>query len=71
MAQLCCPPCRLRFKGSAAASLTACPHCGEPPTVVRAAEAMGFQLSMRDHHLSDALLLAVAAAKRDPLDTSS
>jgi hypothetical protein len=66
MTQLCCPRCRLRFTGAAGASLTACPRCGEPPEeMARAAQALGFQLVVQDHRLPDALLVAVAAAKRD------
>jgi anaerobic ribonucleoside-triphosphate reductase len=66
MTQVCCPRCRLRFTGSAAASLTACPRCGEPPEeVARAERAIGYQLVVREHHLPDELLRAVAAAKRN------
>ena len=66
MTQVCCPRCRLRFDGAAARSLTACPQCGEPlDRMAHALEVLGFQLYAREHHLPDALLRAVAAAKRD------
>jgi hypothetical protein len=66
MTQVCCPRCQLRFTGELAASLTVCPQCGEPPQRVdHAAQVMGFRLHSGRHQLPDALLAAVAAAKRD------
>jgi hypothetical protein len=37
--------------------------------MARAEQAIGFQLLSRDHHLPDALLRAVAAAKQDARET--
>jgi hypothetical protein len=66
MTQVCCPRCQLRFPGASAASLTACPQCGEPPLrLARADQVLGFQLHSPSHRLPDALVRAVAAAKRD------
>jgi hypothetical protein len=72
MTQVCCPRCRLRFTGTAAASLEGCPQCGESPnTMIPAEELLGFQLYAPDQHPPNALLRAVAAARRDPRETPS
>jgi hypothetical protein len=41
----CCPRCRLRFTPVAAACITACPECGDPPLRVASVErTLGFRL---------------------------
>jgi hypothetical protein len=44
MTHLCCPSCRLRFTPAAAAYLTVCPQCGEPPFAAAAEGTVGFRL---------------------------
>jgi hypothetical protein len=45
MTYACCAGCRLRFSPAAAAFLTACPVCGEPPQPLGAlAGAVGYRL---------------------------
>jgi hypothetical protein len=68
MTQACCPSCGLRFTGAAAARLTACPECGEPPQLVPSAEhVLGFRL-WADAGRSDlpAVAVAIATAIHDP-----
>jgi hypothetical protein len=72
MTQVCCPRCQLRFPGASAVSLTACPQCGEPPErLARADQVLGFQLYSHRHGLPDALVRAVADAKRNRDKTPS
>jgi hypothetical protein len=43
--QLCCPRCRLRFTPAAAAYISACPECGDPPqTIANRRWTSGFRL---------------------------
>jgi hypothetical protein len=66
MTHVCCPSCRLRFTRAAAASLLACPACGEPPQQVLSAEdALGFRLVAADDH-SDTPPVALAVALSIP-----
>jgi hypothetical protein len=45
MTNLCCPRCRLRFTPAAAAYITACPECGDPPQANASRErTLGFRL---------------------------
>lgn len=45
MTHVCCPSCRLRFTRASVAHLVTCPHCGEPPHVVRSATSLlGYRL---------------------------
>lgn len=45
MTHLCCPNCRLRFAPAAAASITACPECGDLPQPATSLErTVGFRL---------------------------
>jgi hypothetical protein len=45
MTNACCASCRIRFTPAAAAYLTACPVCGEPPQLLAGpAEALGYRL---------------------------
>jgi hypothetical protein len=70
MTQVCCPRCRLRFIGTAVASLEACPQCGESPhRQITAEQALGFQLFAPEQHPPNALLRAIAEARRDPRET--
>lgn len=68
MTRACCPSCGLRFTVAAAAHLTACPECGEPPQLVPSAEhVLGFRLCA-DAGLAEApaIAVAVATAIHDP-----
>jgi len=45
MNHACCASCRIRFTAAAAAYLTACPICGEPPQPLdQLAGAVGYRL---------------------------
>ena len=73
MTQVSCPSCRLRFTRAAAASIVACPKCGEPPQLIlSAAETIGFRLVAQDD-LPDAwpAVVAVAMPLRGPRATPS
>jgi hypothetical protein len=49
MTQICCPDCRLRFTGAAAAYLAACPQCAELLQPIPSAEAIiGFRRFSHD-----------------------
>jgi hypothetical protein len=66
MTHTCCPPCRLRFEGAAAAHLVTCPHCGGLPTRLPDARGvLGFRLSRVD--VLSAPPMASAAALTRPL----
>jgi hypothetical protein len=60
MTHSCCPSCRLRFTRAAAASLEACPRCGERPiSVDNAEQIIGFRL-VAAPDLVEPVALAVA-----------
>lgn len=62
MTRACCPPCRLRFAPAVAASLLACPQCGdELHAAASATEVIGFRL-MEQHDVLNAQVLAEALA---------
>ena len=66
MTRACCPICRLRFEGAAAAHLINCPEFRAPLQVtVAARDAMGYQLHGGWDSLSE-LPIALAAALLDP-----
>ena len=66
MTRACCPSCRLRFEGAAAAHLTNCPECGAPlQAPVAARDAIGYQLHGGWDSLSE-LPIALEAALLDP-----
>ena len=66
MTQVCCPGCRLRFTGAAAAYLVACPQCGELLQPIPSAEAIiGFR-RFADDEFPDAVPEAVAIALPSP-----
>jgi hypothetical protein len=45
MTHVCCPHCRLRFTPAAAAYITGCPECGDPPLPTASLEGtFGFRL---------------------------
>jgi hypothetical protein len=72
MTHVCCPSCRLRFNRAAAATLTACPQCGEPPHAVFSAElALGLRLYVHDDRAevdapSETIAVALEAALTTP-----
>lgn len=66
MTQVCCPGCRLRFTGAAAAYLVACPQCGELLEPVPSSEGIvGFRRFSPDE-LIDVLPDAVTVALPSP-----
>ena len=66
MTHVCCTSCRIRFTPAAAAHLTACPACGNPPQPLASlAEAVGYRL-FRLQDDPPALPEAVAVSMRIP-----
>lgn len=66
MTHLCCPSCRLRFAPAAAAYLSACPVCGQPPEQsAHPGQCIGFSL-FRPEDLPQQLPEAAAVAIRLP-----
>ncbi len=62
MTHVCCPDCELRFTPAAAAYLTACPKCGEPPQTLAGPEGVvGFRLFTLED-VPDSLPEAVAVS---------
>jgi hypothetical protein len=63
MTHACCPNCRLRFTPAAAAYLSACPECGEPPHPSLGLEGVvGFRLFRLEdvpHSLPEALAVSI------------
>lgn len=64
---LCCAHCRLRFTPAAAAYITACPVCGDPPQPIASLElTFGFRvLGPEDvpHELPHATAVSIALPK--------
>lgn len=57
-----CPSCRLRFTSAAAASLAACPECGQPPQTIAGVGVVGFRLFIVDdppHVLPEAVAVSI------------
>ncbi len=66
MTHACCPGCRIRFTPAAAAYLTACPTCGNPPQPLAGlAGAVGYRL-FRLEDAPPALPAAVEVSLRIP-----
>jgi hypothetical protein len=61
---LCCLRCRVRFTPAAAASISACPECGDPPELIASLErTFGFRLLGPDdlpHELPYATAVSIA-----------
>jgi hypothetical protein len=67
MTHLCCPHCRLRFTPAAAAYLTACPTCGEPPQPSSLQGTIGFRLfRVQDNAGSRPEAVAISLPAPDP-----
>jgi hypothetical protein len=62
MTRACCPSCRLRFTSASAASLEACPGCGQAlQSIPSARAALGYRLFEFDEPLPELPIAAEAA----------
>lgn len=65
MTRVCCPRCQLRFTPAAAAYITACPECGDPPQPIVLQRSFGFRI-VGPEDLPHELPYATAASIRLP-----